>query len=240
MQSIMSEGKWYQYAVLKKYGEEMKLVIMKGLLYQQRRIKRGVKKGSVNEEKLENNIIRAKTAIREYGLCNDWEYWVTLTIKNERNDLEGWRKRLTAWLRRKKQEGQKIDYLLVPERHKDGNWHMHGLFQGIKEEWLEINENGYKDWPEYRKKFGYISMSKIKDGGKAVSYLTKYLVKDKARLVEEIGKRMFYRSQGLKRAEVVKKGSYYENKNRKGYETEYAIVEWMTSAEAEEIKGNFF
>jgi len=30
-----------------------------------------------NEEKLENNIIRAKSRVLEYALCNDFEYFVT-------------------------------------------------------------------------------------------------------------------------------------------------------------------
>ena len=39
---------------------------------------------NVNDEKLENNIIRAKSKVLEYALCNDFEYFVTLTLDSKK------------------------------------------------------------------------------------------------------------------------------------------------------------
>lgn len=53
------------------------------------------KKGSVNNGKLENNLCRAKSTVRELALCNDWDYWCTFTLapdKHNRYDLESYKK----------------------------------------------------------------------------------------------------------------------------------------------------
>ena len=35
---------------------------------------------SVNDYKLRENLVRARSRIYEYGICNDWDFFVTLTI----------------------------------------------------------------------------------------------------------------------------------------------------------------
>lgn len=237
--SMRSEGKYYGYAVLKDYGIKRKLVLLKGWQELRFKEKRKGKRG-VNEEKLEANISRAKGRITELAMCNDWDYWVTLTIRKERYDLENWRKKLGRYLRSLRQEGREIKYLLVPEKHKDGAWHMHGLITGLEELDLEINENGYLDWPGYKKRFGYISMSKIRNKQKVSSYITKYLTKDVARNVTKLGKRMFYASQGLKSAEIVKKGSFYDVLGKEGYENQWAKIYWLEEEEKEKVEKLFF
>lgn len=83
------------------------------------------------------NLIRARTYIEQYGLCNDWQYFVTLTLSGNslsRDDLETFRKKLNQMVRNLRRNYDcDIDFLLVPELHpealKDGRteWHMHGL-----------------------------------------------------------------------------------------------------------------
>ena len=78
----------------------------------------------VNEEKLSNNISRAKSKIYEYALCNDFEYFVTLTLdknKIDRSNIDNFIKKLSQYIRdTRKSTGQKIQYILIPEKHKDG------------------------------------------------------------------------------------------------------------------------
>ena len=52
-------------------------------------------------EKLENNISRAKSSVTEYALCNNWEFFVTLTIdkkKQDRYDLQKYIHDLGVWI----------------------------------------------------------------------------------------------------------------------------------------------
>lgn len=167
------------------------------------------KKGSVNDEKLENNISRARSKIQEYGYCNDWTYFVTLTIdanKFDRYDLNAFRDALHNFLHnlnRRRTADRKIVYLLVPEFHKDGAVHMHGLMSGLDEKDLIVNQHGYLDWKAYADRFGFISLDKVREKEKAVNYILKYVNKDLAVRSSELGAHLYYCSKGLKKAELL-------------------------------------
>jgi len=152
--------------------------------------------------KLENNISRAKSKIFEYAFCNDWDYFVTLTIDKEkldRYDLHTYVKKLGQFISNyKKNHGSKFNYLLVPEKHEDGAYHMHGLISGILPKHLVINEHGYLDFPLYRDRFGFISMSEVRDHEAVSKYITKYVTKEF--LNSEKGANSYYCSKGLNRS----------------------------------------
>ena len=42
-----------------------------------------IAKCSVNTEKLNNNICRARSKVQEMVLCNPWDYWCTFTISRK-------------------------------------------------------------------------------------------------------------------------------------------------------------
>lgn len=177
-------------------------------------------KGSVNDEKLTNNLARAKATVREYALCNDWDWWCTFTISKEnypnRADLDKFAKDFAEHIHnynRKAGDEDKVKYLLVPEQHKDGSWHMHGFIKGIKPKDIVKNENGYFEWKQYRKKFGFMTMSDIKDKDRAASYILKYMTKNTDKNVNELNKHLYYCSKGLEKATELYRGSaeYYGN-----------------------------
>lgn len=73
---------------------------------------------------------RALTAVRDYALSNDFQYFVTLTLdpaRIDRYDYQAIVKAMRVWcdnqVRRKG-----LYYVLVPELHKDGAIHFHGFF----------------------------------------------------------------------------------------------------------------
>lgn len=81
-------------------------------------------------ENLERAQRRAKNAVRDLALSNDFRYFVTLTLdrqKVDRYDIAAITKKLRTWadnaVRRKG-----LKYVLVPELHKDGAVHFHGFF----------------------------------------------------------------------------------------------------------------
>lgn len=190
----------------------------------------------VNDVKLSNNVARARAMVFEYALCNDFEYFVTLTLNKDlqdRYDLKGYIKRLGQFIRNyRRDHGADIQYLLIPEKHRDGAWHMHGLFKGIPAEHLSINENGYMDWPAYSKRFGFISLDKIKNKEACSKYITKYVSKsfDKEGGVTEKESKLYYCSRGLKRAK----------KKRDGTLSRYQLERIPFSFENDYVKTGFF
>lgn len=171
-----------------------------------------VKKNSKNTVKLSNNITRARSTVMELILCNDFKYFCTFTVspdKFDRYNLQSIYKAFSKFIQnynRYCNDSDKVSYIIIPEHHKDGAWHFHGVLNGIKDSDLVVNENGYLDWISYSKKFGYMSISTIKSKEKVSSYIQKYITKDLSNTVQTLGGHTFYASKGLKRAETIFKG----------------------------------
>lgn len=170
-------------------------------------------KCSVNTEKLSNNLSRTKSTVKELVMCNEWDYWCTFTIDKEKYDrynLKAYIKDLSRFLlnyNRYCNDDEKVKYILIPEQHKDGAWHMHGFIKGIKEKDLYTNIHGYLTWKQYESKFGFISMSKLESKEKASSYMMKYMTKDIEKNVTGLNAHMYYASKGLKHATELYRGS---------------------------------
>ncbi len=188
--------------------------------------KTGKKDTAENEEKLSASLSRTRAAIFELALCNDWEWFVTLTLNPEyhdRKDLKSYKKKLLTWIKNyNRTQKTNIKYLLIPENHQDGSWHMHGLMMGIPEEHLrEFTEQerlpikilielkrGHKiyTWEAYGKTFGFITISEIRHLESVSKYITKYITKDLAKTRIGLNDHLYYCSQGLKRAELIYEG----------------------------------
>ena len=190
-----------------QYGEKIKVVYYtSGKIFPNETGKKR-SKGTDSENRFDESISRTRSTIFELAMCNDFEWFATLTLDPEkrcRNDLRAFRKDFSQMIRnenKKRPEGQKIEYLLIPEQHKDGAWHMHGLFKGLQEGFdLVHNEHGYLDWLRYRERFGFFSCSPIKSHEACSKYITKYVTKDvKKCTVLDSGAHCYYASQGLNR-----------------------------------------
>lgn len=262
-------------SIIKKYTEnKYKLITLKSSIkvsgYEEEKsilyeveIKNNHKR-NVNDEKLDNNIIRARSKIFEYAICNDFEFFVTLTLngkKIERNDIDCYIKKLGQYIRDvRKHTGQKIEYLLIPEKHSDGiNWHMHGLMKGLKDlrrydisenipkrmkdkilQYREHNLNLY-EWQGYSKKFGFNCIEPIRDKEACSAYITKYISKsiDCEMGITEKNKKMYYCSRGLKTAKNIKKGVIPTYNINYDYENEYCKIKWLNENQAKEIEKLF-
>ena len=184
------------------------------------------KKGSVNNQKLLNNISRARGRIFELAMCNDWDFFVTLTLSQDkldklgldRFDLKGFYKYFSKWLNNYK---YKVKYLLVPEKHKNGAIHFHGFISGIPLDSPDLlqfestdklpmklinklNDNEIIfNWLPYAEKFGFCDFEFIRDQERCSSYVTKYISKELYKTIDNLGAHCYYCSTGLKRAERI-------------------------------------
>ena len=217
-----------------------------------------------NEEKLENNIIRAKSRVLEYALCNDFEYFVTLTLdsnKIDRSNVSEYIKKLGQYIRDiRKFTGQKIQYVLIPEKHSDGvNWHMHGLVKGLqdlrkyelsenipkkmKDKIIKYREEGLElyEWVGYSRRFGFNCIEPIRDKDACSRYITKYISKnlENDKGITEKNKKKYYASRGLKTAKNIKKGVIPTQNIDYDFENEYCKIKWLDYNQAKEVEKLF-
>ena len=214
--------------------------------------------GKDTEERFQASISRTKNRIFELAMCNEFTMFCTLTqdekkVRN-RYDLETFRKDFAHFVRNQNRSRElPIKYLLIPEQHKDGAWHIHGFFSGLEEgtdltaftladrlpyrlrKMIKNGETVY-NWPKYAKKYGFFTATAIKDKIAASSYITKYVTKDVAKQALESGRHLFFASQGLKGREVV----VHDNIDQGGelvfcpisdgewdFENDYVKVKWI-------------
>lgn len=178
-----------------------------------------------NDEKLPENIRRAKSKVYELALCNDFTFFCTLTFSQDkvpdRYDLDGCMKRFCKWLNNynNRRPGAAVRYLLIPEPHQDGAWHLHGLISGVPESDLReflLEEHlpdhirkelakGHRiyQWTAYDQKFGYCTLCPIRSMDAVSRYITKYITKKLGSSLKELNAHLYYRSQGLKQKELL-------------------------------------
>ena len=158
---------------------------------------------------------------------------------------------MTQWFRNySRLRNISIKFLLIPEQHKDGAWHIHGFLHGLPADHLTpftmqdhlphyIRDKLAKNqviynWEAYAKKFGYCNIEAIRNEEAASKYLLKYITKDLSRCVREINAHMYYCSRGLQRAVILKKGMMTERFTDLApidYENDYVRVAWLSNDE---------
>lgn len=181
------------------------------------------------DTKLNEAFCRAKSMVLQYALCNPWDYFFTGTLdkrKFNRWDLGAYQEKLSQFIRdKRKAYGTQIQFLLVPEQHQDGAWHIHGMLSGLPDsalrkfrppEPLNLVNSGYFNWPDYMHKFGFCSLGRITSPVATAFYITKYVSKELSRRHGDLGKHLYFHSRPLRKAEKAS-DVYYYNPGLEGY-----------------------
>lgn len=204
-----------------------------------------------NSSKLDTSLARTKRIISEIAECNPWSLFCTFTLdpkKYDRKDLKKYSKDLSQFIRdRRKKYACDIKYLLIPERHKDGCWHMHGFIDGLPIDKLTEFKSSDKlpakilkrisqgkrvfTWRPYADKFGFADIEIIENQEASARYITKYVTKETSDTVRELNDHLFYASKGLKRAETIKRGIVARAIEKPDYSNEYATVKQFKSVD---------
>lgn len=186
-------------------------------------------------------------------MCNDWQWFGTFTLdkkKYNRYDLEKFRKDFSQFIRNyNKKNNTDIKYLLIPETHRDGAWHMHGFLIGLPKEHLRLFQLNEKlpmyirdkllsgvcvyDWISYRNKFGYTDIEPIRNHEACAKYVTKYISKSLATDISDVGAHLYYCSHGLRTAQEIKRGLLMYEMNSPDYENDYVKVKWYKNEDVE-------
>lgn len=144
------------------------------------------------------SLSRTRRNIRELALCNDFEYFCTLTVdssKCDRYSLDEVQDNLRKCLRNIRNNSNSFRYLIITEKHKDGAFHFHGLMSGFSD--LYVNKFGYLSCSKLDV-LGFNSFSKIESLEKVSNYILKYITKD---CVRNSHNQVYISSRGLKKAE---------------------------------------
>jgi hypothetical protein len=159
-----------------------------------------------------SSVNRTKNNVYNYARGNVWEWFITLTFSKEkidRYDYTACSKAVRQWLNNmRKRYALDLKYLIIPEMHKDGAWHFHGLlsntgsmvfnkaFNRHTGELLET-KRGLQIYNFGNYKYGFSTATAIESTEKASSYVTKYITKEMA--VRTKGVRRFYPSNNLQK-----------------------------------------
>lgn len=144
------------------------------------------------------SLSRTRRNIRELALCNDFDYFCTLTVnssKCDRYSLDEVQDNLRKCLRNIRNSSNDFKYLIITEKHKDGAFHFHGLMSGLSD--LYVNKFGYLSCSKLDV-LGFNSFSEIQSLEKVSNYILKYITKD---CVKNSKNQVYISSRGLKKAE---------------------------------------
>jgi hypothetical protein len=166
--------------------------------------------------RFENNVYRARRTVRDLLLCNEFEHFATFTLdegKRDRFDVAEFKRSFSAWLKAyNRYHGCRVEYVLVPEQHADGAWHMHGVLRGLPDGALtpfvkgkhprKLVEGGFSNWSAYAEKFGFCSFGAIRDRERVATYISAYVTKALTGDALEGRAHLFMASKGLNRPVV--------------------------------------
>lgn len=168
-----------------------------------------------------NNISRSKKAVKELALCNEFNYFVTITIKNDYNryNIDNAFLYLSKFCKKYKRKFFEFSYVFIAEFHQDGAIHFHGLcFLPSNATMFDLYHRtirNQKDDKFYHcfsstifDEFGRNTFQPINSKEKISSYIMKYITKD---CIRTSSHRLYTCSRGLKHADK----TYYNNENLK-------------------------
>ena len=150
---------------------------------------------------------RTINKVYEISRSNTWEWFFTMTFdgsKVNRYNYDDCVRKMSQWLKdTRKLYAPDMKYLVVPERHKDGAYHFHGLFYDIGNIPLVdsgVRQNRRKIYNLPTFKYGFTTVSKVGDSGKASNYVCKYITKELCQVTT--GKKRYWCSRNINRPEV--------------------------------------
>ena len=157
---------------------------------------------TAEELQLEKNraLWKIKTKIKDYILCNDFDYFWTLTFDSDRYNYAVAFEKMCKWLEKMRNKYGKFNYIMIPELHKDGAIHFHGVTGGLN---AVVRDSGVKhkgvkvynciDWQH-----GFTTLTRVRSKEKTATYVTKYVTKEMQNSIVGKGKKKYWCSRGLR------------------------------------------
>lgn len=157
---------------------------------------------ATQEENDRRSFNRTKNKIYEYARSVAWEYFITLTFNKEKVDrynFDECSRIARKWLNNQRRNAPDLQYLLVPELHKDGAIHFHGLLANTGNMKFKDSGKRTKDkqiiynmsaWAN-----GFTTAIKVYNTHGVCKYIGKYITKELCGLTK--GKNRYFVSSNL-------------------------------------------
>lgn len=161
------------------------------------------------EERTRRQVYAIRRRIRGYAFSNNFRWFVTLTFNPEKVDSSDYKtakNTLLKWCRRMRDRHDRFDYLIIPELHKSGAVHFHGLLGDIPAHFVgALNPKTGKPIIRHDRqvynltewKYGFSDCEEIESPERAASYITKYVTAALLTDKEMYNKKRYFNSQGL-------------------------------------------
>lgn len=183
-------------------------------------VSRMKKNDSDKSRSIAESVRRAQKQIRDIVACSGFTHFVTLTLNAQRIDRYSYEviiKKLNNWLSNAVRR-QGLSYVLIPEFHKDGAIHFHGLWKHNGD--MKYVDSGHKTksgqtvFNVTRWWFGFSNVVEIAgDYGKVTNYIVKYVTKDS----RKVGGRWYLSGGGISRPSVFYDDIDYDTIDAKEY-----------------------
>ena len=189
------------------------------------------------ESPLERSVRRSQKLVSDYLACNRFELFGTITFGGaKRHDIDFTKQQFTTWIQNQRDRNGKFKYVFVPEYHKDGALHFHGVManyngklrrsKNLKTGYLLFGKNNNPRYDLAEFKSGFTRVEPIKgtseDHARVGNYIRKYITKD---MVNIFGKKRFWSSQGLSKPIYEDNPSWYKDVTPDDtYENEYGKI----------------
>lgn len=190
------------FNTVKDYPDMIKIVIYRQPLKLSAGSSRKHRKRSPDAEPSQRSVLRTRATIEDLCLCNEFDLFVTFTFDPKRYNSKSFisvQRYIHNWLRNARTRHSKhLEYLIVPEQHKSGAYHLHALLKNYEGELKDskVRQNNRKVYNITNWMFGFSTAVYI-DNQEAVSrYIRKYITKD---MICFSSKKRYLCSQGLKR-----------------------------------------
>lgn len=207
--------------VVKEYPNMLQIVIYHNSyeLYQKHGGRSTPKrsKEEKRQDSIDRSVRRTRSLVSDIIRSNKFSLWCTFTFSSEfvdRYNAQACRGKMSRWLHRQSLHSPNMQYIIVPEYHKDGALHFHALISGFNgrlknsgvrsrtnpNQWV-YNMTGYRSGHTNVVKIGeYINdpgdVDIDREYEKIGNYMTKYITKD---MIMVFGKKRYWCSQGLVR-----------------------------------------
>lgn len=153
-----------------------------------------------------SSITRTKSRIYYLSRSNVWDWFITLTFNSEKVDsfdYDNCVKKLSSWLCSVRRLCPGVKYIMVPEQHKSGRFHFHGLFAGC--DGLKFTDSGHKAAGEIiynvgSYKLGWSTATRVRENKRVVKYLCKYITKELCQVTSS--RKRYWASRNLDEAEI--------------------------------------
>ena len=154
------------------------------------------------ERSIRESVRRSRQAIYDISRSYNWDWFLTFTFSSDSVDRYNYDDvvaLMSAWLKKMRKLNKDMRYILVPEKHKDGAYHFHGLFACCDLRPVLWKRKIY-NIPCFD--YGYTTATRVRNSQAACRYISKYITKDICTVA--YGKKRYWTSRNISKPDAIR------------------------------------